>query len=66
MYNIGDIILVLRGQQTRFFEVIKIENEFVWVSDGHVQITKKIKDIELICKAEDRKDKKVPVMRYFK
>lgn len=66
MYELGDIILISRGQRTRFFEVIKVESEFVWVSDGHVQITKMFKDVELICKAKDRKDKKVPVMKYFK
>jgi len=68
MYEVGDIVLVPKGQKTRFFEVIRIEERqgYVWISDGYVQITKAFHDIELICKATERKDKKVPVMRYMK
>lgn len=68
MYEIGDIVLVPRGQRTKFFEIIELleEDGKVWVSDGHVQIRKEYEKLELICRAKDRKDKKVPVMKYFK
>lgn len=64
-FQVGDIVLVPRGQKTRFFEVIKNEENLVWVSDGYVQIRKSFNEIELICKAENRQDEKVPAMRYW-
>lgn len=65
MYNLGDIVLVPRGQKTRFFEVIKVDDKIVWVSDGYIQTSKTFEEVELICQASDRKDNKVPVMRYW-
>ena len=59
-FNIGDIVLLPRGHRTVFHEVIKIEEEYMWVSDSNVQVTKKFNEVELICKAEDRHDSKVP------
>lgn len=65
-YVLGDIVLVSRGQYTRFFEVIHLEGDDIWVTDGHIQTKKTHNDLELICRAENRKDKRVPNMKYFK
>lgn len=64
MYNVGDIVLIPRGQKTNFFEVIKVEENLLWVCNGWIQIRKKPNEVELICKAEDRKDNKIPFNKY--
>ena len=64
-FNIGDIVLIPRGQKTLLFEVIYIEDDYVHVSNGHIQIRKSVEDLVLICKAEDRKDHKWPLTKYW-
>lgn len=64
-YEVGDIVLVPRGQKTRFFEVINTEGNYFWITDGNVQIKKTSDEIELICKARNRKDDKVPNMKFI-
>jgi hypothetical protein len=63
-FGVGDIVLVSRCQKTIFFEIIKVEENYAWVSDGWVQIKRTFNDIELICKAWNRRDKKVPFNKY--
>lgn len=65
MLSLGDIVLVLRGQKTNFFEVIKIEDNYAWISNGWVQIRRKFDEIKLICKAENRQDEKVPFIPFI-
>lgn len=65
MYNIGDIVLT-NGQIGRFFEVINIEGDKFWISDGHVQTTRTSDRLKLVCKAENRQDEKVPLIKYWK
>lgn len=64
MFNIGDIVLISRGHKTNFFEVIKVEDTYMWISNGWVQIRRKFKEVELICKAENRQDKKIPYIPF--
>lgn len=66
MYDIGDIVLVSKGQDTKFFQVIKVEEVYVWLTDGNIQIRKEFKDVELICKYINREDWQVPDINYFK
>lgn len=63
-FGVGDIVL-LRGQHTLFFEVIKVEGDILHVSDGKVQISRTPEEVTLICKAENRQDPRVPVMKYW-
>lgn len=65
-FGIGDMVLVVRGRKTNLYEVVEIQEDGVWISDGWVQITAEFEDMELICKAKDRQDKRVPYNKYFK
>lgn len=65
-FSLGDIVFVARGQKTRFFEVIKREESFYWISDGHIQTKKTEDELELVCQAEDRQDETVPRLKYYK
>lgn len=66
LFGLGDMVLVAKGRQTIFYEIIKLEEGFAWISDGYVQITKPYTELTLICKAENRQDKKVPYKEYRK
>lgn len=66
MFKVGDMVLVSKGQKTIFFEVIQVQEETAWISNGWVQINRPFRDLELICQAEDRQDKRVPFNRYVK
>ena len=65
LYGIGDIVLT-NGQIGKFFEVINIEGDTIWIADGHVQITRNSERLKLICKADNRQDDKVPLIKYWK
>lgn len=64
-FIVGDIVLLSRGYKTKFYEVIKIEDDYMWVSNGWVQATKKFDEVELICKVADRQDSKVPSIPFI-
>lgn len=64
-YEVGDMVLVPSGQKTRFFEVLCVAEDEITVTDGYIQITKKPDELELICKATNRKDARVPNMPYW-
>lgn len=65
MYDIGDIVLT-NGQIGTFFEIINIEGDKLWISDGHVQITRTSDRLKLVCKAENRQDEKVPKIKFWR
>jgi hypothetical protein len=65
MFNLGDIVLT-NGQVGTLFEVIHIEDEKFWISDGHVQIPRTSERLKLVCKAENRMDEKVPLIKFWK
>lgn len=65
-FKLGDVVLVPRGQSSRLFEINKIEEGKIWVTNGHIQVTKTEDELELICGAENRKDKKIPNTKWFK
>jgi hypothetical protein len=57
-YGIGDMVLVPRGQKTRFFEVKDVTDTKVIIENGWVRIDKKFDEVVLICKKENRNDLK--------
>lgn len=65
MYELGDIVRT-NGTIGTFFEVIHIEGETIWISDGHVQTRRTADKLKLVCKAENRIDQKVPRIKYWK
>lgn len=64
-YEIGDIVLV-RGQRSNLFEINKIDDSKIWVTNGHIQVTRSSDELVLICKASDRQDERVPATKWFK
>lgn len=63
-FGTGDMVLVYKGRKTNFYEVIDIKGKYACISDGWVQITKHFDEMELLCKAEQRLDKKVPFIKF--
>jgi hypothetical protein len=57
-YGIGDMVLVPRGQKTRFFEVKGVTDTKVIIENGWVRIDKNFDEVVLICKKENRNDLK--------
>lgn len=56
IYQIGDLVLVSKGQKTKFFEVKEVHENKVTIENGWVQIEKTFDQVDLICKKEDRRD----------
>ncbi|PHE64152.1 hypothetical protein COF68_04705 [Bacillus toyonensis] len=58
-YGVGDLVHVTRGQKTNFFEVVKVlDNELV-VTNGWVEVTKEFSGVTLICSKENRQDQEL-------
>lgn len=65
MYELGDIVRT-NGQIGTLFEIIHIEGDKIWISDGHVQISRTVDRLKLVCNADSRLDEQIPIIKYWK